>query len=42
MAEIAPEFAALLAQPGQHRTAEIRVGPPSNRRTPAGPALARA
>ena len=33
MAEIAPEFAALLAQPGATRTAEIRVGPPSNRRT---------
>jgi hypothetical protein len=42
MAEIAPEFAAAAEQPGQHRTAEIRVGPPSNRRTLLAAALARA
>ena len=33
MAEIAPEFAGLLAQAGAARTAEIRVGPPNARRT---------
>ena len=33
MAEIAPEFAALLAQAGSTRTAEIRVGPPNARKT---------
>jgi len=33
MAEVAPEFAALLAQDGGTRTAEIRVGPPNARRT---------
>ncbi|WP_431305497.1 ATP-binding protein [Sediminicoccus sp. BL-A-41-H5] len=33
MAEVAPEFAGLLAQPGTTRTAEIRVGPPNDRKT---------
>jgi len=33
MAEVAPEFAALLARGGDTRTAEIRVGPPNARRT---------
>ena len=33
MAEIAPEFAGLLAQAGTTRTAEIRVGPPNARKT---------
>jgi len=33
MAEVAPEFAAFLAQGGGTRTAEIRVGPPNARRT---------
>src|SRR5205823_430792 len=32
MAEVMPEFAPLLAG-GAERTAEIRIGPPSNRRT---------
>jgi len=33
MAEVAPEFAGLLAHPGSTRTAEIRVGPPNARKT---------
>lgn len=33
MAEVAPEFASLLAHPGSTRTAEIRVGPPNARKT---------
>jgi two-component system nitrogen regulation sensor histidine kinase NtrY len=33
MAEVAPEFAPLLATPGMTRTAEIRVGPQNARRT---------
>jgi len=33
MAEVAPEFAELLAHPGSTRTAEIRVGPPNERKT---------
>lgn len=33
MAEVAPEFAPLLANPGTTRTAEIRIGPHNARRT---------
>jgi len=33
LAEVAPEFAALLTPPVAGRTAEIRIGPPSDRRT---------
>ena len=33
MAEVAPEFASLLAHPGTTRTAEIRIGPPNERKT---------
>ncbi|WP_424812127.1 ATP-binding protein [Roseococcus sp. YIM B11640] len=33
MAEVVPEFAGLLAQTGATRTAEIRIGPPHERRT---------